>query len=502
MTPSSISPLLTAPTSAASATPHLTDCRAKIICTIGPASSSVETMRALIENGMDVARFNFSHGGPDKQAPNIERLREVSREMGKPVAILQDLQGPKIRTGALSQDKVQLVLGQHFTLTTRNVAGDATEVSTTYPALPSDCKPDDTILLDDGNIALRVLEVTETDVICVVTDAGVLKANKGINLPGVQVSAPAMSEKDRRDAIWGIENGIDFIALSFVRQADEVRELKEMVRERGGRSLVIAKLEKPEAIDNLDAILRESDGVMVARGDLGVEMDPARVPLLQKLIIKRANELDKLVITATQMLESMTVTQRPTRAEASDVANAVLDGTDALMLSGETASGAHPIESLQMMTRIIHDVERGTDDGWTGDRRHERHEISEFTPAICEAAAHAAAALGARAIACFSQTGGTARLLSKFRPPVPVIAFTPDEVVVRQLKLAWGVRPQLVPHSQSNDEMVVHADCTLVQIGEAKHGDMIVVTMGAPVASCGSTNVLKLHRIGEADWSA
>jgi pyruvate kinase len=478
--------------------------RAKIICTIGPASCSREMMRLLLLNGMDVARFNFSHGGPEKQAANVAQLREISAELDRPVALLQDLQGPKIRTGPLSTPSVELVIGQHFVLTTRPVPGDNLEVSTTYSALPKDCKPGDTILLDDGLIALKVEKVSDTDVACLVTDGGTLKTNKGINLPGVAVSAPALSEKDRHDVAWGLANDFDYIALSFVRQADEVRELKQMAldyaAQHGGSSTqIIAKLEKPEAIDNLEEILQASDGVMVARGDLGVEMEPERVPMLQKHIIKTANAHNKIVITATQMLESMTTTQRPTRAEASDVANAVLDGTDALMLSGETASGAHPIASLQMMSRIIREIEDSTDDGWSGARRHERHQIDSFPLAICEAAAHAAAALGAQTIACFTESGGTARLLSKFRPPVPIIAFTTDAAVVRQLKLAWGVRPHLVPRSDMTDQMIVHADQFLVQLGDVKPGDIVVVTLGAPVAMHGSTNVMKLHRVGEAD---
>ncbi len=474
--------------------------RAKIICTIGPASRQPAMMRSMLLNGMDVARFNFSHGGPNLQAEHIARLRAVSDEVGRPVALLQDLQGPKIRTGPIASNVVALDVGQTFTLTTRPVPGDESAVSTTYQALPRDCRRSDTILLDDGHIALLVEDVTETDVICTVTDGGDLKPNKGINLPGVHVSAPAMSEKDRHDVDWGIANGMDYVALSFVRQADEVRELKEMIRARQSPTQVIAKLEKPEAIDNLSAIIEAADGVMVARGDLGVEMPPEEVPLLQKRIIKAANEAGKLVITATQMLESMTQTQRPTRAEASDVANAVLDGTDALMLSGETASGAYPLEALQMMSRIVQEVEDGTDDGWAlGSRRHRRRELTEFTPAICEAAAHAAAGLGAQVIVCFTETGGTAQLLSKFRPPVPIIAFTPDAGVARRLKLVWGVRPHVVERSATADAMIVQADYMLVKFGDVAPGDTVVVTLGAPVASYGSTNLLKLHRIGEAD---
>ena len=475
--------------------------RAKIICTIGPASCSREKMRLLLLNGMDVARFNFSHGGPEKQAANVALLREVSEELGRPVALLQDLQGPKIRTGPLSVPSVTLVLGQHFVLTTRPVPGDNFEVSTTYAALPSDCKPGDTILLDDGLIALKVEKVSDTDVACLVTDGGILKTNKGINLPGVAVSAPALSEKDRRDVAWGLENNFDFIALSFVRHADEVRELKQMAlacaKDGNSSTQIIAKLEKPEAIENLDAILAEADGVMVARGDLGVEMAPEQVPMLQKHIIKTANLNDKIVITATQMLESMTTTQRPTRAEASDVANAVLDGTDALMLSGETASGAYPIESLQMMSRIICEIEGNTDSGWSGARRPHKTSLTSITAAVCEAAAHAAAALDARAIACFTESGGTARLLSKFRPPVPIIAFTPDRAVVRQLKLVWGVQPRLVERSEMTDQLLTRVDQFFLKSGDAAPGDTVVVTLGAPVASHGSTNLMELHRIGE-----
>jgi pyruvate kinase len=454
-------------------------------------------MRAMILNGMDIVRFNFSHGGPSLQAEHIANLRAVSTELRHPVAILQDLQGPKIRTGPVASNVITLIDGQQFALTTRSVPGDETAVSTTYGALPRDCRRGDTILLDDGNIALQVEDVTDTDVICVVTDGGDLKPNKGINLPGVHVSAPALSEKDRHDVEWGIANGLDYVALSFVRQADEVLELKEIIRSRGSSMKVIAKLEKPEAIDNLQEIIAASDGVMVARGDLGVEMPPEEVPLLQKRIINSANDNGKIVITATQMLESMTYTQRPTRAEASDVANAVLDGTDALMLSGETAAGAYPLQALQMMSRIIEEVENSTDDGWSHARRLRRSEVTEFPLAICEAAAHAAAVLNAKAIACFTESGSTARLLSKFRPPVPIVACTPDENVARQLKLCWGVRPYLIERSVTTDEMLEYTDASLVKSGDVAPGDIVVVTMGAPVALHGSTNLMKLHRIGE-----
>jgi pyruvate kinase len=451
----------------------------------------------MLLNGLDVARFNFSHGGPGVQAEHIENLRRVSEEIDVPVAILQDLQGPKIRTGPLQSGIVELQMGQTFTLTTRGVAGDEKEVSTTYQALPCDCRRGDTILLDDGNIALQVESVTDTDVVCTVTDPGTLKPNKGINLPGVAVSAPAMSEKDRHDVEWGLKNGVDYVALSFVRRAEDVLELRELINAHGSTAKIIAKLEKPEAIRELEPIIAAADGVMVARGDLGVEMPPEEVPLLQKLIIRTANRMDKLVITATQMLESMTNNQRPTRAEASDVANAVLDGTDALMLSGETAAGAYPLESLQMMSRIIEQVESQTNSGWQ-QRRRTHEETCDFTGAICEAAAHAAAALNARAIACFTESGTTAVRLAKFKPPVPIVAFTLRPEVARALQLVWGVQPHLIESHASTDELIMHTDQILMQCGVVEPGDVVVVTLGAPVTLGGSTNLLKVHRVGES----
>jgi pyruvate kinase len=458
-------------------------------------------MRSMLLNGLDVARFNFSHGGPNLQAEHIALLRQVSEEVGIPVAILQDLQGPKIRTGPIQCGVVELHMGQSFTLTTRGVAGDETMVSTTYQALPQDCRRGDTILLDDGNIALQVESVSDTDVVCTVTDGGTLKPNKGINLPGVAVSAPALSEKDRHDVEWGLKNGVDFVALSFVRRPEDVYELREIIKKSNSQAKIIAKLEKPEAIQELDAIVAASDGVMVARGDLGVEMPPEKVPLLQKHIIRTANRLDKVVITATQMLESMTTNQRPTRAEASDVANAVLDGTDALMLSGETASGMYPLESLQMMARIIEQVEGETDSGWQ-QRRRDPNDNCDFTGAICEAAAHAAAALDAKAIACFTESGTTALRLAKFRPPVPIIAFTLHPQVARHLQLVWGVHPYLIQRQASTDDLISRTDEILMQCGVGQPGDTVVVTLGAPVSWHGSTNIMKVHRIGEFETPA
>ncbi|MBW3636227.1 MAG: pyruvate kinase [Armatimonadetes bacterium] len=472
--------------------------RAKIIATIGPASQSPAIMRALLLSGMDVARFNFSHGGPLAHADHIQTLRDVAHELGNPLAILQDLQGPKIRTGGLAAGAVELIEGKPFILTTRPVAGDENEVSTTYGALPRDCRRGDAILLDDGNLSLRVESTTETDVQCVVVDGGILKTSKGINLPGVNVSAPALSSKDKHDVEWAISNKLDYVALSFVRRVEDVMELRQIVEGSMSNIKIISKLEKPEAMDNLDEIIAASDGVMVARGDLGVEMQTEDVPMLQKHIIKRANTLGKIVITATQMLESMTANPRPTRAEASDVANAILDGTDAVMLSGETASGAHPIESVKTMSRIVHKIETACEDGLGGPHLFDFGE-DDFASAICHAASYAAGHLKVKAIACFTEMGGTARKMAKFRPPVPVIAFTPHDFVVRQLNLAWGVRGEVIAPSQSTDEMIEKADVELIQRGVASVGDKVIVILGAPVALCGSTNLMKLHRIGEND---
>ena len=472
--------------------------RAKIIATLGPASNSPANMRALLLSGMDVARFNFSHGGPLSHAPYVAQLREISREEGRPVAFLQDLQGPKIRTGGLAAGAVELVAGRSFTLTTRSVPGDENEVSTTYSALPRDCRVNDSILLDDGLLSLRVEATSDTDVQCVIVHGGILKTSKGINLPGVNVSAPALSDKDLHDVEWAIAQKMDYVALSFVRRVEDVMQLREIINGSMSNIKLISKLEKPEAMDNLDEIIDASDGVMVARGDLGVEMAPEDVPMLQKRIISRANALGKMVITATQMLESMTVNPRPTRAEASDVANAIIDGTDAVMLSGETAAGTYPIDSIKTMARIVCKTEGAIEDGKAGPYLFSYGE-EDFASAICQAAASAAGNLNAKAIVCFTERGGTARKLAKFRPPVPVLAMTPYPWVVRQLNLAWGTRAMPIKPSFSTDEMIGIADKELLESGLVAPGDKIVVILGAPVTLSGSTNLMKLHRVGEND---
>lgn len=472
--------------------------RAKIVCTIGPASSSEEMLTRLLESGMNVARFNFSHGGPAEQTAAINRLRELSKTLNRPVAILQDLQGPRIRLGDVKGGVALIENGNPFTLTTRQVPGDSHEVSITYAALPADCHAGDNILINDGLIRLRVESTTETDVLTTVVVGGELRPHKGMNLPGVQVSTPALSKKDHVDALWGANNHIDLVALSFVRCADDIHQLRALLKDAPTPPQIIAKIEKPEAIDNLEEILDAADGVMVARGDLGVEMGVETVPLLQKRIISRANAAGKLVITATQMLESMCDNPTPTRAEASDVANAVLDGTDAVMLSAETAVGKYPVETVRTMTRIIEEVETSFDDLWDNYRKRRSAE-DDFPDIICKAAAQAATGSDAKCIVVFTESGSTARLLAKFHPPAPVYALTCNAHVVRQLQLAWGVTAFQVERTKTTDEMLLQAEHQLRVRQLASPGDDVIIALGAPVALCGSTNLLKLHHMGESD---
>lgn len=472
--------------------------RAKIVCTIGPASDSETMLTRLLESGMNVARFNFSHGGPQQQCAAISRLRALSKKLDKPVAILQDLQGPRIRLGEVENGSAEIKTGDTLCLTTLSLIGNSQRVSVSYAALPTDCKPGDTILINDGLIRLQVEETTDTEVLARIIVGGEIKSHKGINLPGVQVSTPSLSDKDTIDALWGAANNIDLVALSFVRNADDIQRLRDLIKDAPSRPQIIAKIEKPEAIENLDEILNTADGVMVARGDLGVEMGVETVPLLQKEIIARANAAGKLVITATQMLESMCENPTPTRAESSDVANAILDGTDAVMLSAETTIGKFPLESLQTMARIIETVENSSPDIWFNYRQERRVE-STFPDIICQAAAHAATGSSARCIAVFTESGKTARLLSKFHPHVPVYAFTIHASVVNQLQLAWGIQAFQVNRTYSTDEMLLQAEEQLRLRELASPGDAVIIALGAPVASCGHTNVLKLHRMGEAD---
>ena len=472
--------------------------RAKIICTIGPACNTEAVMRDLLRLGMDIARLNFSHGTHEDHAHNIHRLRHAADREGRTVCILQDLQGPKIRTGQLEKhEPVILKTGAVVTITPQDVLGNSSRISTTFPDLARELAPGARILLSDGLIELRVRSTRGKNVLCDVINGGMLGEHKGINLPGVALSIPALTDKDRKDLEFGLEHGIDAVALSFVRSAADVKIVKEIIASRSSDIPVIAKLEKPQAIDHLEEILEAADGVMVARGDLGVEMAPEKVPVIQKHVIRRAAAWRKPVITATQMLESMVENPRPTRAEASDVANAIFDGTDAVMLSAETASGNYPRESVSIMSRIVVEAECNITDLGQIRRRRERHGLS-VAETICEAIAHAAEDLPMGAIAIFTETGNTARMISKYRPKVPIYAFTHLAPVVQRMNLYWGVHPVRCRQAHSAQEMVTLAEQVLVGRGLLKPKDVLGVVAGTRQAS-GSTNLMRLHVVTEQE---
>lgn len=467
--------------------------RAKIICTIGPASNSETVMRDLLRLGMDVARLNFSHGSHEEYALSISRLRRSAERERRTVCILQDLQGPKIRTGLLERrEPVPLKSGSVVTITPQNVLGTAKRISTTFPDLSREVTPGTRILLSDGLIELRVRSVRGKDVVCNVINGGMLGEHKGINLPGVALSIPALTEKDRKDLEFGLEHGVDAVALSFVRSAADVRTAKEIISSHGSEIPVIAKLEKPQAIDHLEEILEVADAVMVARGDLGVEVAPEKVPVIQKHVIRRAASWRRPVITATQMLESMIENPRPTRAETSDVANAIFDGSDAVMLSGETASGQYPRESLSIMARIIVEAECNMRDFTQPRRRREHRQQLSVAETICESIAHAAEDLPIGAIAIFTETGNTARMISKHRPKVPIYAFTHVAPVVHRLNLFWGVHPVRCRQPHSVEQMVTMAEQDLIRRDVIEPGDVLGVVAGTRQAS-GSTNLMRLH---------
>jgi pyruvate kinase len=465
--------------------------RAKIVCTLGPSSATPERIGELIDVGMDVARLNFSHGSHEDHARTLAIVRAESEKRGKAVAALLDLQGPKIRVGKMEGGAITLVPGAELVITTEPMLGTTNRVSTTYQALPRDVKPGDQILLDDGYIALVVVAVETHEVKTLVVSGGILKDKKGINLPGVDVSAPAVGDKDKADIAWGLAHGVDYVALSFVRRAEDVLQAKSLLTADKVRIPVIAKIEKPQAVDRLDEIVEVSDGIMVARGDLGVEMGPEKVPLIQKRIIERTNLRGKIVITATQMLESMITQPRPTRAEASDVANAVLDGTDALMLSGETASGAHPVEAVRTMSRIIGEIEESA--YYRQNIEPPQIELMVSANAIARAAVTAAKTIKARTIAVVSESGGAARLMSDYRPDADIVALTTDEVTFRRLSLYWGVTPVMIAPSATTDELIDQVEAVMSTRGLARAGEHVVITMGVPVGSGGTTNLLKVH---------
>jgi pyruvate kinase len=467
--------------------------RAKIICTIGPACNSEAMMRELMRLGMDVARLNFSHATHAEHARNIERLRRIAEKEHRTVGILQDLQGPKIRTGRLQgHTPVALKSGSHVTITPRNVLGTSALIATTFPGLAREVEPGARILLSDGLIELLVRGVRGQDVECEIINGGSLAEHQGINLPGVALSIPALTEKDRADLEFGLKHGVDMVALSFVRSAADLRAAKDLIAGQGSDVPVIAKLEKPQAINQLEEILEAADGVMVARGDLGVEMPPEQVPVIQKHIIRRAGTWRKPVITATQMLESMIENPRPTRAEASDVANAVFDGTDAVMLSGETASGRYPREAVAIMARIVAEAESNMAEFTQPRRRQHRH--LSIAETICEAIAHAAEDLAMGAIAVFTETGNTARLISKYRPKAEVYAFSPGVGVCNRMNLFWGVHPVLHRSVRTAENMLATAEEELLRQGRIRPGDVLGVVAGTQMAS-GSTNFMRLHLV-------
>ncbi len=469
--------------------------RAKIVCTLGPATDNSEIISALMTAGMDIARLNFSHGSHAEHARRLRKLRKQAAMCGKAVAIMQDLQGPKIRTGALEGGRsVELRRGAPITITTRPIASNDRYISTTFHRLPQEVRPGSCILLSDGLIELSVEKVKGTEVQCRVVNGGKLGEHQGINLPGISLGISALTKKDRKDLEFGIQNRVDYIALSFVRRAEDVLALKRILARAERAIPVVAKLEKPEAVEHLDEILRATDAVMVARGDLGVELPPEMVPAIQKRIITRASAMRVPVITATQMLESMTVHPRPTRAEVSDVANAVIDGTDALMLSGETATGQYPAKAVEMMARIVSVTEAsqraaGFRDVW------DRAATLDVPEAICETVSHMTAELHLKAIAVFTQSGSSARLISKYRPRVPVFAFSPFDNVMRRTALYWGVTPVHMQRLQSTDRMVEASARRLREMGVVNPGDFIAVIAGNPIAKRGSTNFFKVHRI-------
>ncbi len=460
------------------------------MCTLGPATSGPERMAQLVEAGMDVARLNMSHGDYPDHLARLQEVRTAARDHGKTVAVFADLQGPKIRLGRFADGPVTLVNGATFTITVDDIAGDVNRCSTTFKGLPGDVSPGDTILIDDGRIELRATEVTATDVICEVVVGGPVSNNKGINLPGVAVSVPALSEKDTDDLRWALRNGVDMIALSFVRSAFDVIPVHKVMDEEGRRVPVIAKIEKPQAIANLDDIVDAFDAFMVARGDLGVELPLEDVPLAQKQIIRAARKWAKPVIVATQMLESMVSAPRPTRAEASDVANAILDGTDAVMLSGETSVGAYAIEAVQVMARIISAVEeRGFSS--IAEIVWDPHTTGGV---IAMAAAEVAGRLGARYLVAFSKSGDTARRLSRLRPEIPVLCFTPSDDTRHVMALAWGVTTFTTRQHTDPQDMLDEVDGICSRSGLVNRGDRLLVVYGSPMGIPGKTNTLHVHR--------
>lgn len=464
--------------------------RTKIVCTIGPASHSPETIGALIEAGMNVARLNFSHGSPQEHAGFITRLKTVSNRLGARVTILQDLSGPKMRIGKLVEEPIELAPNSQFILTTRQVMGDQTAVSINDPTLVEALKPGDRILLADGELELRVRAKTETDIHCEVIVGGELKSNKGINAPGVALTTPVPTQKDIADVIFGIQHGVDWVTQSFVRNAGELRVLRTIIRQNGSDVPIIAKIEKREALDDLDGLIAEADGIMIGRGDLGLEIPIQEVPLAQKEIIKRANLAGKPVITATQMLESMLENPRPTRAEVTDIANAIFDGTDAVMLSGETAIGKYPVAATRTMAEVAVATEAHVD-YMEQFRRKPIIRGDDIPDAIAHAACHTALAIGAKVIICCTRSGQTARLVAKYRPHATIAVVSPYENTLQRMMLLWGTYPIGIGLAENTDEMIAKAKGAVLASGLAQKGERVVIVAGIPVDVPGTTNIIK-----------
>ena len=466
--------------------------KTKIICTLGPSTDKGDVLRELIANGMNVARFNFSHGSYEEHSGRLANLKALREELGKPVAALLDTKGPEIRLKEFKNGVEMLEAGQTFTLTTREVEGTKEICSVTYKDLPQDVQPGGTIMLDDGLIMLHIEQVTDTDIICTVLNSGKIKTKKGVNVPGVHLSMPYLSQKDREDIIFGVQNGFDFIAASFVRTAQDVYDIRNLLNEYDSNIRIIAKIENREGVNNIDSILSAADAVMVARGDLGVEIDFTELPGIQKDIIDRSFSFGKPIVTATQMLDSMMINPRPTRAEISDVANAIYDGTSAIMLSGETAAGDYPVEALKTMSAI---AERTENEEHYRPQRHAEIQIS-----VSDATAHAACLtakdVNAAAIVTVSESGNTARLLSKYRPTQPIIACVMNEQVQRQLSLSWGITTLLMGPAKSTDELIEMSTALAQKNGYLHNGELAVVTAGVPVGVSGTTNMIKIHMVG------
>ncbi|RDY25098.1 pyruvate kinase, partial [Romboutsia weinsteinii] len=470
--------------------------KTKIVCTLGPASDTEEVLTQLVENGLNVCRFNFSHGSHEEHKGRLDMAKKVREKLGKPVALLLDTKGPEIRTGQFADPEVLLEEGQKFTITMKDVVGTKEMCTVSYKGLSEDVVAGDSILIDDGLVGLRVQEVNGDDIVCLVENSGIVKNHKGVNVPGVKINLPAITPKDISDIEFGISQGIDFIAASFVRKASDVLAIREILENNNATDIhIISKIENQEGVDNLDEILKVSDGIMVARGDLGVEIPTEEMPIVQKMMIKKCNELAKPVITATQMLDSMMRNPRPTRAEVTDVANAIYDGTDAIMLSGETAAGKYPVESVKMMATIAKRTEETLD--YDALLKANASNNSTVTDAISHATCSTAIDLNASAVVTSTSSGHTARMVSKFRPNAPIVAATSEDKIMRQLALSWGVYPVKSSNAITTDEVIENSIEAAKAANYINNGELVVVTAGVPVGVSGTTNLIKVHVISE-----